>query len=1407
MSKENYSKTQRKSSPIFKKLKIFSHSLDNYNKHENLEFVESTESADSTKRPISTPETNNSVTDFSNENRLQNKNILNKFVVSKDVLETTKIPERPRLSFISSALNGYSKIQELKLVKIGLASSDKIVNWAEKILPNGKIFGEVLNANTLHYKTFKPHKGGLFCERIFGPLKDFECACGIKQKPFQGESYNVQSLLEPKQSKRLFCPVCDVEYTWSVIRRYQLGYIRLVSPVSHLWYLRTNPSYLSLLLDIRKRNLESIIYCMQITTLEYYWRPIYSLQMNLTPSSLFNSYKQFFKLNFENVENQKFLQMKLTKRQKEYEKRKQSPASTKIFVLFNPLEKLKSLENESLKIKIQYLEKSFQLSSDEVYSSIYRKTLALHAFFQKKLSIKIKKNSFTTVYKKIFKRFYQEIYLLVSRRSFRSLYKTTKDYSDLNFNSSCPQENGKGFPIIKLQKSIKSDVKLRNTNHLDNKILKVKTSSSFLSLTLKTYLQKTSEKKGPKGETTFVNALAKVKRAIICNKIKTTPPKVFFDGRCQIHYFIKNNKQRFFSYSSKEKSDFLNNFLGQFVLRKTEIQQSWKSIYKKQQNAIFLLNTCYNLSVYKRTNASEYFRSSKTVLPSNTNFSYNQILENIYFLYILWSIQENSNFDFEKKSISYKNLNLLNFILKQDSNSLLKVSSRSEESVARVINPFKVSPDVKKLDSHVSFVQPNSFFLDEAGKLLKIDNIDNFWNTPENNFILFLNIWLNKITTFFIKISYYQNFKKYLKTNQDRFKVCFFETNPPIDLNLSTAHPLHTSEFFKSKNQSKQVLFQQTKQLNKCLFKKLNQQKKFIQFLKIDQYYTSNYVIYSKNLVQMAKKLSVQKQKTMPSAFNLFNNIYTVGYSSGWETDKDWRYFLFYNTAPIEIQDQLLYCYKYRFISYSLLNHSFSTSIPIIGANLIQKLLYQYEGFELKKMSKQHQNLLPKLNRHIRNLKQIAQKKSEFLEIQKLLQKRDQIIRRLKLLRKVFKKNSKASSIVLNTLPVLPPDLRPILKMQNQIAASDLNRFYQRILYRNERLKKFLKANSSMINYEPGFEMKYAQRLLQEAVDNLIQNGKGHVKPETNSRGQPLKSLSEILKGKQGRFRQYLLGKRVDYSGRSVIVVGPRLKIYQCGLPFEMAMELFLPFLIKRIFQYRLARTVVGAKTILKTQRKITWNLLEEVMQNHPVLLNRAPTLHRLGIQAFQPKLIEGRAILLHPLVCPAFNADFDGDQMAVHLPITVEARTEAWKLMFSRNHLISPATGEPMLLPSQDMVLGCYYLTTESLQNSTFHQGRPFISGTHFYFSNMPQVLQAYVQQKIHLQTPIWIKWNGLLEMEHYFSQPLEIRLSLEGSWTELRPKTHKRLNSNGLCQAFFVRTTAGRILFNTIIENCILN
>nr|YP_009463658.1 DNA-directed RNA polymerase subunit beta' [Haematococcus lacustris]AUW36480.1 DNA-directed RNA polymerase subunit beta' [Haematococcus lacustris] len=419
------------------------------------------------------------------------------------------------------------------------------------------------------------------------------------------------------------------------------------------------------------------------------------------------------------------------------------------------------------------------------------------------------------------------------------------------------------------------------------------------------------------------------------------------------------------------------------------------------------------------------------------------------------------------------------------------------------------------------------------------------------------------------------------------------------------------------------------------------------------------------------------------------------------------------------------------------------------GPGMVQQLLDLLNFNEIQKLDKQNRYLLYQLNKIILKLKKQVQififdKKNQNL-LKEYCKKREFLIRRTKLVRKLFRKDSNPSTMLITILPVLPPDLRPIVKMGNQIAAADLNRLYQKVIYRNERLKKFLKDPATCISYE----MKYAQRLLQEAVDNLLQNGKsGPLKkvttgssitgslrgqgstsegsllkqPEKDSRGRALKSLSDSLKGKQGRFRQFLLGKRVDYSGRTVIVVGPKLKLHECGLPIEMAKVLYLPFLLKIILNKNYAKTVIGAKNLIKNNPALTIELLREILQVSPVLLNRAPTLHRLGFQAFIPKLIEGRAILLHPLVCSAFNADFDGDQMAVHVPITIEARAEAWKLMLARNNMLSPATGEPLTIPSQDMVLGCYYLTT------TTHLGNlRFLKGTGLTFKNFYDVLKAY--------------------------------------------------------------------------------
>ncbi len=311
------------------------------------------------------------------------------------------------------------------------------------------------------------------------------------------------------------------------------------------------------------------------------------------------------------------------------------------------------------------------------------------------------------------------------------------------------------------------------------------------------------------------------------------------------------------------------------------------------------------------------------------------------------------------------------------------------------------------------------------------------------------------------------------------------------------------------------------------------------------------------------------------------------------------------------------------------------------------------------------------------------------------VQKRAKLIKRLRLVESLIESGTEPTWFIMDVLPITPPDLRPMVQLDGgRFATSDLNDLYRRVINRNNRLLRLLEMGA------PEIIVRNEKRMLQEAVDALIDNGRrGRTVVGPNSR--PLKSLSNIIEGKQGRFRQNLLGKRVDYSGRSVIVVGPQLSLNQCGLPKEMAIELFKPFVVNKLIERGLVQNIKSAKKKIERSEPIVWDILEEVVDGHPVMLNRAPTLHRLGIQAFEPILVEGRAIQLHPLVCTAFNADFDGDQMAVHVPLSIEAQAEARMLMLATNNILAPATGKPIITPSQDMVLGIYYLTILKDENA----------------------------------------------------------------------------------------------------------
>src|SRR5947199_903609 len=348
-------------------------------------------------------------------------------------------------------------------------------------------------------------------------------------------------------------------------------------------------------------------------------------------------------------------------------------------------------------------------------------------------------------------------------------------------------------------------------------------------------------------------------------------------------------------------------------------------------------------------------------------------------------------------------------------------------------------------------------------------------------------------------------------------------------------------------------------------------------------------------------------------------------------------------------------------------------------------------------------------------------------------QKRQKAIKRLKVVEAFRKSGASATWMILNNLPVIPPELRPMVQLDGgRFATSDLNDLYRRVINRNNRLKRLMDLKA------PEIIIRNEKRMLQEAVDALIDNGR-RGRAITGTGNRKLKSLSDMLKGKQGRFRQNLLGKRVDYSGRSVIVVGPDLKLFECGLPKKMALELFKPFILRKLEERGIASSIKAAKKFVEKERPEVWDILEDVIKEHPVLLNRAPTLHRLGIQAFEPILVEGKAIEIHPLVCTAFNADFDGDQMAVHVPLSMEAQLEAQVLMLSSNNILSPANGAPLAVPTQDMVLGIYYLTKERLGTPE----RP-VRGEGRLFAASEEGRIAYDNEDVDLQARIGLRWNG---------------------------------------------------------------
>lgn len=1396
----------------------------------------------------------------------------------------------------------YSKLSEIRYISLSLASSKTIRKWAEKTLPNGKILGLVTSADTLHYKTFKPLKGGLFCERIFGPLRDFECACGIQKRPTLEE---YQKIVQHQPVERKFCSTCDVEYTWSIIRRYQLGYIELVTPVGHIWYSKGQPNYLSILLDWKKNDLDSFFYCTASSTLEESLQ-IFNNPFRVDPgftNPLFDvDWIDFIKPNklktvsWSNSVLQESLKYKKLKNLQEQKRSILEPKHYKklnCYFLKNKLHYFFTASSNSLAVDSLSLQKTNQtLESNLLYSRLYN-------ILQKKAINLIYKAAYLYAHEKVT----QKLFSCSSGSTLNSnllTFLSAKEKNNMEYyphlvsnlqeqrKTLCPMFNTKTdhekflcwFQMFLLRSSkqqssqffsslTKNENKYMKTSHFSYKLffkklnqnsivdvkdlyfafnkvlLKNQKSLVFYSEKQKHYKFNFAKKIMPLAivktkETNYQNSknlslnqtLENVLKQILCSRLQEPEMFLLFQASLKpkyeimlFRYFFNGNIRSklnsigkiyanfmfydflklYFKYDYK-KSCYINLLREQFEMLKSSSQfTKWVSktdrmynfrsleqikLLEKQlkfKDLFFLREKIRNKHLSTLISNFPFYKSNYTyninyllsnlhlnfIQTQNKTLSQDRVVLNQYNLsslntlnhlnldkkensrYFYWwfllpfnsfkekydksfvtkKLEDDSNL-FESKNVNLtlekeKQDNILSLFYSNISSSLNKTGIFYQQNTnIKNLQNLKLSQTIAKKSFYWKF----GFFLSK-----------NYFNSTNNNKIGKIPYNLNLIVTKMVQSIMISNQIKMTKIRKSRIvKKPFYTEKNYLNRSL---RPTKRPTNVKTKQKVVQAYDSVIQNTSFLFYNPLNvihSKDKFNQEMNMNiQIIGQNYKLmllqtyfynnrtpgiqnfnldnFSSQLKNQSKMNEVLESWVTNKFFEYFINKRSFRFQYGFSAviknrerkailrnsiyllSSRERDFFYEEKRPVYL---INYCRGYSnfddiWLPIYQVKGLENPLITLTGASILQRFLQEFDDLkELSKMERQYRVELLAIEKRIREFKILGSffmSMDERRKLEKFIKKQVYFLRKTKLIRKLFIKESKLSSTLLTTLPVLPPDLRPILKMQGQVAASDLNRLYQRVIYRNDRLKKLRKTSGCLPT-----DLKYAQRLLQEAVDNLIQNGKSGGSPEVDSRGRSLKSLSELLKGKQGRFRQNLLGKRVDYSGRSVIVVGPSLKIHECGLPKEIAVELFLPFLIQRILHYNLARTVIGAKSLIQSDPNLCSFLLAELMQSHPIYLNRAPTLHRLGIQAFQPKLVEGRAILLHPLVCPAFNADFDGDQIAVHLPLTVEARAEAWKLMLSRNHLISAGTGNPVMLPSQDMVLGCYYLTTDSLRPTT---------------------------------------------------------------------------------------------------------
>ncbi len=1310
----------------------------------------------------------------------------------------------------------YSRLNEYKKLGVELASPDKIRKWAERLLPTGKVVGMVLNANTLHHKTLKPLKGGLFCERIFGPTKDFRCACGktiAKRNRKQSSIYSsgFVNILNPtnKPIKRFFCKICEVEYTWALTRRYQLGYIPLAFPVTHLWYTKGFSSPISILFDIHKYDLDHIIYCSQTTSIEKSYE-ITEMGISLRASTIFDSlkYNSDKKLLNNKPSNKDYLKLSDISPNLISSLKKHNNSLKNINIL--DLITNKNLQMKSVLIPSDIKQKKGKMSDRKNNLLIIRQNKILSNYSsQNKIndnniipvqSEQIKINLITSSENELIESFIVPVIAIYSIKFFAPFISWLLNYlvQSFEYNNIINEQNNNlittaffndlfGYLDFNEQnKSIIRNNKKQNSNITSNdqkkyfsqlKIIENNNNIQILVTKLFNFKQQF------KTSLTLVNQLPSIlerryhKYLILMRQnLYKLPTKT-----------LNKINQRLYEESYYITKKRTKKFVSLFKLSSSLLKS--QSGLNEQSNSHLILNNSENFTVTKETNQytnrlSYFLKQLKNSLNPLNTLQHSFDLNEIAVHFILNRLKKTNIFLSKQRKQTlnnkYKNLNIWNLSYDMsDSSNLLS------------LNNVKVS-EIK--DIHKKPSVEISFYYN----LYSIAD-DHLWDN--------IYVWII--------------LKSYITITPDVM-------DKPIP---AYSHRIPVSGL------TELIDIRPKKQNSLNIQKYLNNYKKYLCF-ELDLLSTKNKISYK---VDIFNRTSLLKQ-ALPiksTGAGIINKLLkSITSSELIAMDKQFSILL-------RDSRKMILSYKTR-ISTTSPNYDYKSLNnyikPLSDIYYLKNSLYIKKTNDIKEIITKtqeiqtHTKLSISKNRFITPLNDnlgVNSRSDRYYGIDKWMEKHHELLRRSKIIRKFSNTNLLPKSMILNVLPVLPPDLRPIMKMADQIATSDLNRLYQRVLYRNERLNKIvlqlsesnllgisnslyktgstnlfnendnlLGSLDSKYNIVPketplfGYEKHYAQRLLQEAVDNLIDNGRSGGNTEKDAKGRTLKSLSEVLKGKQGRFRQYLLGKRVDYSGRSVIVVGPKLKIHQCGLPREMAIELYLPFIIQYLIQMKYTKTVVGAKTLIAHNKTFIESILDNVVRGHPIILNRAPTLHRLGFQAFQPILVDGRAILLHPMACTAFNADFDGDQMAVHIPITIEARSEAWRLMLARNNLLSPATGEPIILPSQDMVLGCYYLTTtRKLKHSQYEK-------SNLYFSDIDTILSLYYMGQLHVHSPIWLKTEKIV-LTDSIKKPIEVRMDSSGKIQEIYSNTELYYDIDGKLIHQYIRTTPGRILFNLILKN----